>query len=102
MCNSDEERPHGEAKGMTITSLPSIPNFHTFKIRGGVQGQRVVILIDGGATHNFIDSGLVRRLGLPTIDIGYFRVLVTGRHSMACTQMVQHLELSMGNHIVAG
>jgi hypothetical protein len=25
-------------------------------------------------------------------------VLVTGRHSLACTQMVQHLDLSMGNH----
>jgi predicted aspartyl protease len=100
MCNNDEERPHREAKGMTITSLPSILNFHTFRIKGGVQGQQFVILIDSGAIHNFIDSGLVRKLGLPTINIGYFTVLVTGRHNMACTQHVQHLELSMGNHTV--
>jgi hypothetical protein len=72
--DSDEE-----AKGMTITSLANIPSFHTFRVRGGVHGQRVMILIDGGATHNFVDSGLVKRLGLPTIDIGDFRVFVIGR-----------------------
>jgi predicted aspartyl protease len=86
VCSTDEEQPHGEAKGMTITSLLRIPRFHTFSIKGGVQGQQFMILIDGGATHNFIDSILVRRLGLPTIDIGDFKVLVIGRHSLACTQ----------------
>jgi hypothetical protein len=34
MCSSDEEQLHGEAKGMTITSLRSIPRFHTFRVRG--------------------------------------------------------------------
>jgi hypothetical protein len=59
-----------------------------------------VILIDGGATHNFIDSGLVRRLGLPTVDIGDFHVRVTGRHSLVYMRRVSHLELSMGNYKV--
>ena len=76
---------------MTITSLSSIPNFHTLRIRGGVQGQCVMTFINGGVTLKFIESGLAKMLGLPTIDIGYFRVLLTGRHSMACTQWVQHL-----------
>jgi hypothetical protein len=59
-----------------------------------------MIFIDGGATHNFIESVLVKRFGLPMIDIGYFRVLVVGRQSLACTLMVQHLYLSMYNHTV--
>jgi hypothetical protein len=39
VCSNNEEQLHGEAKGMTITSLPSIPSFHTFRVRGGLQGQ---------------------------------------------------------------
>ena len=28
----------------------------TFKVRGTIQGQKVISLIDTGATHNFIDA----------------------------------------------
>ena len=42
-----------------IASLSGIPRFHTFRMRGGVQGHRVTVLVDGGASHNFIDASLV-------------------------------------------
>ena len=36
----------------------------TFKVRGTIQGQKVISLIDTGATHNFIDARLVAKRGL--------------------------------------
>lgn len=42
-----------------LASLCAIPNFLTLRIRGTIQGQRVSVLVDSGATHNFIDAQLV-------------------------------------------
>ena len=45
----------------TIATMTGIPRFHTLQIRGTVQGHRVGVLIDGGASHNFIDAAWVKK-----------------------------------------
>lgn len=39
-----------------LTSLCEVPKFLRLRIRGTIQGQQVSILVDSGATHNFIDA----------------------------------------------
>jgi hypothetical protein len=43
----------------TLASISGVPKYNTFKMRGVLQGQKVSVLIDGGASHNFIDSALL-------------------------------------------
>jgi hypothetical protein len=47
-------------------------------MRGVLQGQKVSILIDGGASHNLIDSALVKRRHIPIVEFEEFRVEVAG------------------------
>jgi hypothetical protein len=42
-------------KGGVITTLSGVPRYDTLWIKGTIQGQQTIALIDGGATHNFID-----------------------------------------------
>jgi hypothetical protein len=49
------------AKGGFIATLSGVPMYDTLCIIGIIQGQRAIALIDGGATHNFIDASLVLR-----------------------------------------
>jgi hypothetical protein len=108
--SSDDEQPRVEAKGVeqqcietkgvTIATLSGVPRFHTFRVCGVLQGQRVTVLIDGGETHNFIDSALVARRGIPTIDFERFDVVVTGGRSMSCTQKISQLDVTLGNYTV--
>jgi hypothetical protein len=42
-----------------LASISGVPKFNTFRMRGVLQGQRVSVLIDGGASHNFIDATLL-------------------------------------------
>jgi hypothetical protein len=35
----------------TLASISGVPKFNTFRMRGVLQGQRVSVLIDGGASH---------------------------------------------------
>ena len=42
--------------GGALADLRGVPQYLTLCIRGTVCGQRVSILVDSGATHNFIDA----------------------------------------------
>jgi hypothetical protein len=52
----------------TLASINRVPKFNTFRMRGVLQGQRVSVLIDGGASHNFIDAALLKRRHIPTVE----------------------------------
>jgi hypothetical protein len=49
------------AKGGVIATLSGVPRYDALCIIGIIQGQRAIALIDGGATHNFIDASIVSR-----------------------------------------
>ena len=72
----------------TIATLTGVPTFHTIKIRGSIQGQHAIALIDGGATHNFIDASWVERQRFPTEDFEGFTVVMGGNHRMKYTQRI--------------
>jgi hypothetical protein len=76
------------------------PIFHTFKICGVVQVQWVIVLIDGGETHNFIESTLVVKRSIPMMDFEGFDVAVVGGRIMPCTQKIPQLCLALGNYTV--
>lgn len=59
---------------------------------------RVTILIDGGSTHNFIDSTLIVRKGIPKREFGGFNVEMVNDFIMECNQKVPKVELNMGNY----
>jgi hypothetical protein len=55
-----EVKRRAPAKGV-IATLSGVPRYDTLRIRGIIQGQWAIALIDGGATHNFIDVAWVAR-----------------------------------------
>jgi hypothetical protein len=61
-----EEQLQDDIKGGIIATLSGVPRFHTFRVRGVTHGHKVGVLIDGGATHNFIDVAWVTRRGIPS------------------------------------
>jgi hypothetical protein len=62
----DQDNRQKTTKGGVIATLSGLPRYETLGIRGTIQGQQAISLIDGGATHNFIDAPLVSRWALQT------------------------------------
>jgi hypothetical protein len=80
-------------------TLSSVPRYDTLYIRGIIQGQREISLIDGGATHNFIDASLVSRQELQTEEFEGFDVTLADGHTVECLERIPNLEMKLGNYI---
>jgi hypothetical protein len=94
----EEAKPRREVKGETIATLSGIPRYNTLRLKGLVQGQHMTDLVDGGATHNFIDASFVARRGLHTEEFEEFHVAVVDGYTMTCLDMIPDLEVKIGNY----
>ena len=62
--------------------LSVVPHYHTIRCKGVVLGQRDSVLVDGGATHNFIDANMVEKRMIPTEPFDGFTVVIPGHNIM--------------------
>jgi hypothetical protein len=102
----EEEQPHSEVredesqreepKKVVIATLSGVPRYYTFRVRGVVQGHRITTLIDGGATHNFIDAALVSMKGIPTEEFEGFSVVVADGYNMDLYSEDQRVTCDIG------
>jgi len=58
----------------------------------------VFSLIDGEATHNFIDVSWVAKRGVSAEDFEGFTVVMADNHSMRCIQRIPQLHVQLGNY----
>jgi hypothetical protein len=97
--NEEVLSPHEEGlKKVAIASMSRVPKFNTFRMKGVVQGQRATMLIDGGASHNFIDVAMVERRCIPTVDFEGYLVEVAGGRMMACDIYIPHMSFTLGRY----
>ena len=95
---TEEEEPTLEIGKIAI--LLGGPRFHTLRLKGNIQGQKVTVLVDRGATHNFIDEGLLERRNLQDQPFNGFIVIIPGNNSMDCTKWIPKLQVTIGNHTI--
>jgi hypothetical protein len=95
---TEEEQITGQDSMATLASISGVPKYNTFRMRGVLQGQRVSVLIDGGASHNFIDSTLLKRRHIPTVEFEGFKVEVAGGSTMPCDRYIPGMKLTLGRH----
>ena len=75
-----------------------VPKYLTLIFQGYILNQRVSILVDRGATYNFIDAQLVQRRATPTDAFEGFSVLVPVDRTMQCIHYVPSLSITMGTY----
>lgn len=69
----------------------------SFRLQGLLPSQRVISLLDTGATHNFIDAQLVERCGIQTHEFEGIRVRVVDAYIHKCEKMVPDLPMKLNN-----
>ena len=81
---SVESKPKIAKAEITLYALLGSPSPGTMRIKGKINGHWVVILIDTGSTHNFLDAAIISKLQLfldPTVS---FEVRATIKTKGVC------------------
>ena len=59
---------------VSLNSVLGLTSPKTFKMKGSVLGHDVVVMVDPGATHNFISLSTVEKIGIPVVSTKEFGV----------------------------
>ncbi|KAI4305619.1 hypothetical protein L6164_028975 [Bauhinia variegata] len=78
----------------TLLGNATIP----FRVQAYIGKSPVLVLVDSGATQNFIQTRIAKHLGLPTTPAKNFRVLVGSGAALPCSSMCRQTSLKIGAH----
>lgn len=84
-----------EVAEISISSMMGISSSRTIKLVGTIQGAELVVLIDSGASHNFVSTEFVRKMELETYDMMGSSVLTAGGVTIRGTGRCKPLELTL-------
>lgn len=80
---------------VSINSVVGLTSPRKMKLRGSIGDETVVVLIDSGASHNFLSEKLVAKLGLSTNDTSRYEVLVAGGMKVHGRGIIEGVELKL-------
>ena len=69
----------------------------TLRFVATITGHAVLVLIDGGSTHNFIQQAFADQLGLPQRPTSALRVMVGNGHHLTCTSLCEAVPIDLQN-----
>jgi hypothetical protein len=97
--NSEEDQLEAELIEMTpeisFHAITGAEHPQTIRVLGKLQNKSLIVLIDGGSTHNFIDQAIATRFGLPIVKDRKLQVVVANRERVECAGRCQGIMLSI-------
>ncbi|KAA0038303.1 transposon Tf2-1 polyprotein isoform X1 [Cucumis melo var. makuwa] len=82
---------------LSINSVVGLNDSGTMKVRGKLLGEEVIILIDCGATHNFVSEKLVKKLILPIKETTHYGVILGSRAAVQGKGICEKLEVQLNS-----
>ncbi|XP_060170844.1 uncharacterized protein LOC132601798 [Lycium barbarum] len=80
---------------MSAHALEGTVDFTTMRVKGSVKSKMVHVLVDSGATHNFMDITIARRLGMKIETIPAFSVAIANGNKVYSKFMSRKVEWKM-------
>ncbi|KAA8520263.1 hypothetical protein F0562_014519 [Nyssa sinensis] len=95
------EAEHREAiPEISFHAITGTQHPQTIRVLGKLKNKNVMVLIDGGSTHNFIDQATISKFGLPVIQDKKFQVMVANQEKIECVGQCQALTVTIQGHSV--
>ena len=83
---------------ISVNALSGNKAIGTIRLQGMIKGKRVSILIDSGSTHSFIDSGVVKQLGLVAEVVSPLIVSVADGSRIVVDSFCKDLQFTIQTH----
>jgi len=84
---------------LSLHAMSGSTTHNTIRLSGTITNQPMAIPVDGGSTHNFIQTRLAKFLGLtPTPTPTQLRVMVGSGDTIKCTHKYTNIQLTIQGH----
>ncbi|KAL4587886.1 hypothetical protein LXL04_000762 [Taraxacum kok-saghyz] len=95
----DEPIPDGECSSLESCGFSSNPNppLSTIKLSGDISGLPALILLDSGASHNFISRKLAIALGLSIHHIPKIRIKLGDNRKVWLSEQCRNINIQLGS-----
>ncbi|KAJ0501159.1 putative retrotransposon gag domain, aspartic peptidase domain superfamily [Helianthus annuus] len=93
--NSEENQ--GDAAEISLHAIFGRSHPTTIKVHGKLNSTEVLILVDGGSTHNFISDVLVNELKMATQPVAPFGVQIGNGDVIRCGQICKNLSVQVND-----
>ncbi|KAJ0577105.1 putative retrotransposon gag domain, aspartic peptidase domain superfamily [Helianthus annuus] len=92
--------PHGLQAEISFLAVSGTILPQTLRLSGKIGDHTIVVLVDGGSTHNFISQALVDKLGLTVVNDVNFEVVVANEDKLVCAGRVRNLSIKFSGYTV--
>lgn len=82
--------------GISLSSVVGIDNPRTMKLQGRIGGNKVIVMIDPGATHNFISPEIIAKFKIPVDPTEEFGVTLGTGETRVGTGRCKNVEVDLG------
>ncbi|CAA0808261.1 Unknown protein, partial [Striga hermonthica] len=89
----DEIETFSEEPEILMHAMTGIRGPKTMRLPAWVKDRRVVVLVDNGSSHNFINADLSQKLRLPTTKIEPFEVRVANGERLQCSESFRRVPI---------
>lgn len=89
---------HQVPREISINALAGSRSVNTIRLQGTLKGKKIHILIDSGSTHSFIDSKLVKQLGLVAEVVPPLLVSVADGSRIIVDSVCKNLQYQIQGH----
>ena len=79
-----------------IATITQSSKHRVLRIRSTLNGKKVIVLVDSGASHNYIDEKLVNRMKLKTEKFKDFTTIQATGSLVRCTKVIPQQEITLG------
>lgn len=86
-----------EGVELSLNAIEGLSEPKILKLRGELLGRMIVVMIDCGATHNFVSPQLIQTLGLPISETKPYVVLIGNGERHQSKGICRHLHLQIGD-----
>ncbi|XP_057967759.1 uncharacterized protein LOC131157517 [Malania oleifera] len=100
--NHDELRANpneGNTPEITLHAMVGSISPKTMRLVGKIKGEQVVIIIDSGSTHNFVDLAVIKKLNWPFKAQGQIRVRVANGQEMTSEGRCLNLPITLQRYM---
>lgn len=95
-----EVRPNSPQPEISLNSVMGLTSPRTMKLMGKIGNQKVVVMVDPGATHNFISREAVEKLGVPVLPSQDFGVSLGTGDSVVGTGICRSVVLEVQGVVI--